>query len=113
MLTVGDESLLQDFEQAEINEPSPMKIIDDVRTIYGSRKLGLPKHSSWGQPVLCDFGEARIGEFHKGLIQPELYRAPEVLFDMKWSSSVDVWNVAVLVRFFFWTIYYSLANPLS
>jgi len=74
-----------------------MKVVDDVRTIYGSRSLGLPKDSLWGQPALCDFGEARIGGPHKGLIQPELYRAPEVLFNMEWNTSADIWNVAVLV----------------
>lgn len=97
MLTIDDESLLLEYEQTEIEDPSPAKVIDETRTIYGSRKLGLPKNALWGQPVLCDFGEARIGNFHKGLIQPELYRAPEVLFDMGWNCSVDIWNVAVLV----------------
>ncbi|KND89237.1 Serine/threonine-protein kinase SRPK [Tolypocladium ophioglossoides CBS 100239] len=97
MLTLEDESLLHDFETAEADEPSPTKVIDNTRTIYGSRKLGLPKGSLWGQPVLCDFGQARIGESHRGLIQPELYRAPEVLFDMEWNSSADIWNVAVLI----------------
>ena len=97
MLSIGDESLLPEFEQAEAGQPSPTKIIDESRTIYGSRGLGLPKNSLWGQPVLCDFGEARIGQSHKGLIQPELYRAPEVLFNMEWGCSVDIWNVAVLV----------------
>lgn len=99
MLTIDDESLLPAFEQAEASDPSPKKFVDDTRTIYGSRKLGLPKDSLWGQPVLCDFGEARIGLGpHRGLIQPELYRAPEVLFDMGWESSADIWNVAVMVR---------------
>ena len=97
MLSIDDESLLPEFEQAEVKEPSPTKVIDETRTIYGSRKLGLPKNSLWGQPVLCDFGEARIGQAHNGLIQPELYRAPEVLFNMEWNYSVDIWNVAVLV----------------
>lgn len=99
MLTIDDDSLLPAFEQAEASDPLPQKFIDDTRTIYGSRKLGLPKDSLWGQPVLCDFGEARIGPGpHRGLIQPELYRAPEVLFDMGWDSSADIWNVAVMVR---------------
>jgi serine/threonine protein kinase len=97
MLTVEDKSILEDFERAEREEPSPIKVIDNARIIYGSRKLRLPNNSLWGQPVLCDFGEARIGRSHRGLIQPELYRAPEVLFDMEWSSSVDIWNVATLV----------------
>ncbi|RMY20723.1 hypothetical protein D0865_16671, partial [Hortaea werneckii] len=98
MLTIDDDSLLPAFEQAEASDPLPQKFIDDTRTIYGSRKLGLPKDSLWGQPVLCDFGEARIGPGpHRGLIQPELYRAPEVLFDMGWDSSADIWNVAVMI----------------
>ncbi|EXJ82333.1 CMGC/SRPK protein kinase [Capronia epimyces CBS 606.96] len=97
MLTIEDESLLSDFERAEIEEPSPMKVLNDGRAIYASRKLGLPKGLLWGQPVLCDFGEARIGDSHTGLIQPEQYRAPEVLFNMGWTSSVDIWNIAVLI----------------
>lgn len=97
MLTVDDESLFADFEMSEAAEPSLAKIIDDTRIIYRSRKLGLPKDARWGQPVLCDFSEARIGPLHMGLIQPELYRAPEVLFDMSWGSAVDIWNVAALV----------------
>ncbi|KAI6816005.1 hypothetical protein KC342_g15678 [Hortaea werneckii] len=98
MLTIDDESLLPAFEQTEASDPSPQKVIDDTRIVYGSRKLDLPKDSLWGQPVLCDFGEARIGPGpHKGLIQPELYRAPEVLFDMGWDSSADIWNVAVMI----------------
>lgn len=97
MLTIDDESLLKDFETSEAETPSLAKVVDATRTIYASRKLGLPKDSLWGQPVLCDFGEARIGLSHSGLIQPELYRAPEVLFDMGWGSPIDIWNVAVLV----------------
>lgn len=97
MLTVDDHTLLTEFEKGEVEEPSPTKVIDETRTIYGSRKLGLPKGLLWGHPVLCDFGEARIGQSHKGLIQPEVYRAPEVLFNIGWSFSVDIWNVAVLV----------------
>jgi hypothetical protein len=101
MLTIDDETLLTDFEQAETEQPPVRKVIDNSRTIYGSRKLGLPKNLLWGRPVLCDFGEARIGPSHRGLIQPELYRAPEVLFNKGWSHSVDICNVAVLVRTLF------------
>ena len=97
MLTIDDKSLLSDFERAELEDPSPRKVVDDTRIIYGSRQLGLPKGIEWGQPVLCDFGEARIGDVHKGLVQPELYRAPEVLFGMQWGSSIDIWSVAVMV----------------
>lgn len=68
MLTVADESVLEDIEKAESENILPRKIIDNVRTIYSSHTLGLPKDSLWGEPVLRDFGEARIGGCHKGLI---------------------------------------------
>ena len=97
MLTVADKTILEDFEKAEAEDPSPHKVIDDTRAIYGSRKLRLPTGDLWGQPVLCDFREARIGDSHSGLIQPELYRAPEIIFEMEWGSKVDIWSVATLV----------------
>ncbi|KAF1821305.1 non-specific serine/threonine protein kinase [Dissoconium aciculare CBS 342.82] len=96
MFTISDESLLTEFERAEAEDPSPVKVIDSVRSIYASRKFGLPKDLLWGQPVLCDFGETRLGLLHKGPIQSDLYRAPEVLFDMEWTTSVDIWSVATL-----------------
>ena len=97
MLTIDDESMLADFEKAEREEPSLRKVIDANRTIYTSRELRLPKKGLWGEPVLCDFGQARIGRVHQGDIQPEVYKAPEVLFEMEWSHQVDIWNVGALV----------------
>ena len=90
--------MLSDFVQNEIRSPSSRKKTDESRTLYQSRQFRRPAaKKGYGLPVLCDFGEARIGQSHKGLIQPELYRAPEVLFNMEWGCSVDIWNVAVLV----------------
>lgn len=97
MLTVADETILEDFEKAEAENPSPSKVIDNTRTIYRSRKLHFPTGDLWGQPVLCDFGEARIGDSHSGLIQPELYCAPEIPFEMERGFKVDIWSVATLV----------------
>lgn len=37
-----------------------------------------------GLPVLCDFGEARVGDKHRGDVMPGIYRAPEVILDMEW-----------------------------
>ncbi|KAJ4297638.1 hypothetical protein N0V90_005532 [Kalmusia sp. IMI 367209] len=101
MFTLDDESILHKFEEDEAQNPSPTKVIDDNRTIYGSHKLGLPEAGKWGLSVLCDFGASRIGDLHKGLIQPKRLRAPEILFDLEWSHSVDVWNLAVLTWDFF------------
>ncbi|KAL4808589.1 protein kinase [Aspergillus unguis] len=96
MLNVEDESILVDFEQAELSGPSPRKTIDDV-TIYPSRKLGIPKKH--GRPVLADFGEARFGSetgAYSGEVQPFMYRAPEVLLRMPWNEKIDIWNLGVL-----------------
>lgn len=95
MLSIEDQTILSSFEKDELENPSPRKI-DGERIIYKSRELRTPK--THGRPILCDFGEARMGStvYHED-IQPYLYRAPEVLLRMKWDNKVDIWNVGVLV----------------
>ncbi|PYI02454.1 kinase domain protein [Aspergillus sclerotiicarbonarius CBS 121057] len=97
LLSIDDESILAGFEKGEQESPSPRKIVDSNRTIYKSRKLSSPRDGLWGQPVLCDLGEARIGKLHRGNIQPYIYKAPEVLFDMQWSFGADIWNLGVMI----------------
>ncbi|KAF2723595.1 kinase domain-containing protein [Polychaeton citri CBS 116435] len=89
MLSIEDQTILDRFEIAEIDDPSPRKVIDNFPK-PDSRKYGLP--------MLCDFGEARIGATQEGgpLVQPHIYRAPEVTFEMPWGPSIDIWNLACL-----------------
>ena len=95
MLEIEDLSLLNDFEAAEDESPSPRKCLED-RAIYKSREFGYT--NAPGHPVLCDFGEARYGgQEHIDFIQPNIYRAPEVMFDIPWTYSVDIWMVGVMV----------------
>ena len=61
MLSIEDASMLTDLERDEGEEPCPRKVVDDARTIYTSRGFRHPKDGQWGIPVLCDFGEARLG----------------------------------------------------
>lgn len=100
MLTIEDQTMLDRFERAEIEEPSPRKLVDESRTVYRSRRFPKPKNSKYGLPVLCDFGEARIGKTQKSgpHVQPNIYRAPEVIFEMSWGPAIDIWNLAGLVR---------------
>lgn len=82
------------FEKAEFEVPIPRKTLED-RTIYISRPLPL----SFGTPVVCDFGEARIGiDNQQGDIMPDVYRAPEVILEMNWDYKVDIWNIGMVVR---------------
>ncbi|KAJ5789229.1 uncharacterized protein N7518_006240 [Penicillium psychrosexuale] len=93
LLLPGPEtSVLTRFEEAEVADPSPRKMLKD-RTIYKS--LGFfPKG---GLPILADFGEARLGdEEHSDDIMPNAYRAPEVMLRSNWGYKVDIWNVAMV-----------------
>lgn len=94
-LRIEDQSILEHSEKAELSSPSPRKV-DSDRVIYESRGLIRPKRS--GRPVLCDFGEARFGKpTYTDEIQPYVYRAPEIILNIPWTFSADIWNVGVLV----------------
>ncbi|RAL03725.1 putative protein kinase [Aspergillus ibericus CBS 121593] len=100
MLSLEDTSMLADFAAAESKNPSPRKVVDQSRIIYCSRKFRRPAGGrNYGLPVLCDFGEARIGKTQRSgpFVQPHIYRAPEVIFEMPWGSAVDIWNLAGLI----------------
>ncbi|KAF2456099.1 protein kinase [Lineolata rhizophorae] len=89
---VEDDSVLSQMEQGEIKQPIARKILND-RVIYNSRPMPLSK----GLPILCDFGEARIGNRkHRGDIMPGIYRAPEVILGMEWDTKVDIWSIGVI-----------------
>ncbi|KAL4900463.1 hypothetical protein BDW74DRAFT_188292 [Aspergillus multicolor] len=93
LLRIKDDSILSDFEQAEFKLPVPRKTYDN-RTICLSRPLPI----SYGTPVLCDLGEARLGtDKQRGDIMPDLYRAPEVILSMQWDSKVDIWNAGMVI----------------
>ncbi|EFE37763.1 hypothetical protein TRV_07602 [Trichophyton verrucosum HKI 0517] len=83
---ITDLTALSEIEDGEANQPIARKVLDD-RTIYVSQPMPI----NTGLPVLCDFGEARIGDKHKGDVMPGIYRAPEVILDMEWDSKVDIW----------------------
>ncbi|KAJ9292808.1 hypothetical protein DTO271G3_8383 [Paecilomyces variotii] len=93
LLGIKDDSILLKYEQAEFETPVPRKTLED-RTIYLSRPLPI----SYGTPVLCDLGEARLGtDQQRGDIMPDIYRAPEVILNMIWDYKVDIWNVGMLL----------------
>ncbi|KAI1977516.1 hypothetical protein LOZ53_001539 [Ophidiomyces ophidiicola] len=87
---ITDLTDLSEIEDVEASQSIARKVLDD-RTIYISRPMPI----NTGLPVLCDFGEARIGDKHKGDVMPGIYRAPEVILDMEWDSKVDIWAVAL------------------
>ncbi|KAG5969433.1 hypothetical protein E4U56_008335 [Claviceps arundinis] len=97
LLFGADKSVLKAFEKEELEKPCPRKEVNG-RTIYLSRELGIPE--DFGEPMLCDFGAAmrlqdRFERPEK--IQPNQYRAPEVILDTPWTSSADIWNVGCMI----------------
>lgn len=95
--SLSSEDVCAAFEKRELETPSARKIVQG-RVIHTSRPL-VPPIYNYGRPVLCDFGEARFGDYDPTIdIQPYQYRAPEVILDIPFTPMVDVWNVGVMVR---------------
>ncbi|KAK3987686.1 Serine/threonine-protein kinase, partial [Cladorrhinum sp. PSN332] len=92
------DTMFTTLEQDELQNPSPRKELDDGRFIYLTRELPLPQILE--NPVLCDFGSAvplDDGREHREDIQPDVYRAPEVILEAPWTTSVDIWNVGCMI----------------
>ena len=97
LMRIKDESILPKFAHEEIEQPFARMVRPD-RTIYISRLMPI----SPGQPILCDFGEARVGSHkHTGDIMPRIMRAPEVILGMNWNCKVDIWALGVMVSVLF------------
>lgn len=94
-IAIEEDWILKEFEGAELKTPSPRKSNGD-QVIYESRGLKRPK--KYGRPVLCDFGEARFGKkTYTDYVQPYVYRAPEIILEIPWTYSIDIWNIGVMV----------------
>jgi len=100
LLRIADPTVLKDAEEAEIKEPSARKTTEQT-VIFETRDLPGPVERwiwSGSRPVLCDFGEARTGkDSYTDLIQPAVYRAPEVFLHLPWGMRVDIWNFGCMV----------------
>jgi hypothetical protein len=52
-----------------------------------------------GAPLLCDLSEARVDDPQNiDFVMPDVYRTPNVVLGMPWSSSIDIWGFAMTVR---------------
>ncbi|CAP92889.1 hypothetical protein E8E15_003667 [Penicillium rubens] len=91
---IGDKTRLDRYVQAEMENPSPRKFADDY-PIYRSRPL--EPASELGILQLGDFGASAQGDQPRNgkILQPGLYRSPEVVLKKEWNYPVDVWNLAV------------------
>lgn len=103
MVSFEDPSVLGDFLNSQLDQPIQYKIDSTGRYIYRS-------HSDFGSvrnirrilPKIVDFGGSikfdREEEWGIYPIQPDHYRAPEVILGCGWKTSADIWNLGILVR---------------
>ncbi|KAH8429524.1 putative protein kinase [Aspergillus melleus] len=97
IISAKHDSVYHEWVANQANDPTPLKVDGDY-TVYPSRPFHRKKGwNGFGMPLLSDFGEARLGEVYEGLIQPDIYRAPEVILGLNWTSKVDIWNAGVLI----------------
>ncbi|EHA24877.1 hypothetical protein ASPNIDRAFT_124569, partial [Aspergillus niger ATCC 1015] len=77
-----DESIFREWDDSETAHLSPC--VDDNEYTKG--------WSGFGMPLITDFGEARVGEMHEGLIQRDIHRAPEVILGIRWTE-LKIWDL--------------------
>ncbi|KAF2018044.1 kinase-like protein [Aaosphaeria arxii CBS 175.79] len=91
LVELDDDTVFESFTKAELEHPSPRKFVDGT-TVYASRSFGTPE--DFGNVVLGDFGSTVSGaERQAKRVQPNVYRAPEVMLNVDWSYPIDIWNV--------------------
>lgn len=119
LLRTSDSSIFrQQWEEEELREPSLRKITASGHIIYQSHSFRPSVNiqdsaRSLAGLVLSDLGEARIGLQQRGLAQPDLYRAPEIILGMPWGPQVDTWSIAVMARLFVYDVYHSIYSYLD
>lgn len=101
MVSFEDPTVLADFLDSQLEKPMAFKIDSMGRPVYQSRNDFGPLKSLRSIPQLVDFGLATRLEEHDDWgvwpIQPDHYRAPEVILGNGWQMPADIWNIGVLV----------------
>jgi serine/threonine-protein kinase SRPK3 len=98
MVKIEDLSILDIDARSEFQNPLPQKHYEDGRTIYLSRNNYGQPHTTTGIIRITDFDLAARGDVpHKGCIQAEVYRAPEVIINAGYTYSADIWSLGTMV----------------
>jgi serine/threonine protein kinase len=102
MVSFEDQAVLGDFMNSQFDQPMQYKIDSTGRSVYRSHNEFGPLRKVKNIPKIVDFGlSTRLdSEDEWGIypIQPDHYRAPEVILGCGWKMSADIWNLGILVR---------------
>ncbi|KAG5205245.1 CMGC protein kinase [Trichophyton interdigitale] len=100
LVSFEEPSVLEDFAQLQTQNPMPCKS-NNGNTVYLSHNDFGPVRSYYILPKITDFGLAHHQKDSSLLsrhpIQPDQYRAPEVILGAGWTYSADIWNVGLLM----------------
>ncbi|KAM5434748.1 hypothetical protein MferCBS31731_006520 [Microsporum ferrugineum] len=93
-------SVLEDFALLQAQNPMPHKS-NNGSTVYLSHNDFGPVRSYYILPKITDFGLAHRQKdpslLNRHPIQPDHYRAPEVILGAGWTYSADIWNLGLLM----------------
>lgn len=98
MLPTTDTSVFTAVETGWMKQAIPRRTDDSGRIIYPVTTVPRPASKDIMIPVLCDFSASVPGDVEQThMIQGEPFRAPEILLELPWSYSADMWNAACMV----------------
>lgn len=102
MVNFESEATIEAFVKRQATNPMARKHVDG-RIVYRCHNdFGPVYEGRLGSliPQITDFGSAQRGDRAAKFlypIQPNEYRAPEVILGIGWTYSTDMWNFGVLV----------------
>jgi len=95
MLATKESHVWDELVHEEWDTPAPRKRTKTWSFIYEPKSPDIPED---GIPIICDFGEAKIGDGpFTGGVMPDLYRAPEIILYIPWTEKVDIWGMGLMV----------------
>ncbi|KAJ5697170.1 hypothetical protein N7488_010854 [Penicillium malachiteum] len=101
MVSIEDPAVLSNFMDSQLEKPMAFKIDSIGRPVYQSCSDFGSLKSLRSIPQLVDFElAARLAEdddWGVWPIQPDHYRAPEVILGNGWQTQADIWNLGVLM----------------
>ncbi|KAM6528966.1 hypothetical protein FALCPG4_009918 [Fusarium falciforme] len=99
MVKIEDPAIFDQDAKDEFDNPLRQKYIDG-RTVYLSRNNYGPLAKPTGIIQIVDFYfsvRTTPGQIHMGAIQAEIYRAPEVILNIGYTYSADIWSLEVVL----------------
>ncbi|KAJ9375692.1 hypothetical protein DTO063F5_9212 [Paecilomyces variotii] len=101
MITFEDPAVLSDFMNSRLDIPMQYKPDPSGRPIYLCQNDFGPLRKLNNIPKIVDFGLStrldKQDDYGVYPIQPDHYRAPEVILGCRWNMSADIWNLGILL----------------